>query len=340
MSKMKFIFNLLFLAVFFSAFFSNEAKSFDVDLIATGGPESASYQFVFDLSKKWVYNYPEKNLEFRPVKRNDILSRFLLLKDGKVKFAIAPLGLIDNEELIANSIKMVSVLWRVYLVPLSPVKTKKYVSYNSHQNWYIPKNSLIIPNMFVEEEAIIESEDQSTDGLVNESEAKSEEDINTEPEPEVQNVDDSSKEPEPEIQSIELSELDPFLEEFESGVFFYEMMGIAWRLDKALNEKLNFLSMTNDFRDRLLDDLPWLEEYTFGDPKTKRRIKRKTVSFKVALFTRDSVGPETINNILKTITKKRNKILPETYIFKRLIPEHTKKVEKELLHKAAFDFFY
>lgn len=137
-----FIFLLIVLLLFPGSLFSENLL-----FIQTGNRDSASWQFTKEFSSLWKRKFPDSGFSFTPKYISNINDRFSNLDSKKNRFAISPyMSFFDNLSMI-NEVKIIAVLWEVYLVPIELGFEKHKVSTNTHKYWYIPNQSVIIPSI-------------------------------------------------------------------------------------------------------------------------------------------------------------------------------------------------
>ncbi|MDH5559879.1 MAG: hypothetical protein OEY59_03400 [Deltaproteobacteria bacterium] len=134
------------LPVIFS--FPSKGYSDEMISVSTGGKNSLSWSFVEELSKRWQWNFPQKEEMFQPAFKSDFKERLVDLSKNYCKFAIAPLGFIPSEEMLESPIRLVAVLWEVYLIPFSATFNQRNVGLQHPGPWYLPEGAVILEDYF------------------------------------------------------------------------------------------------------------------------------------------------------------------------------------------------
>ena len=135
----------------------NQTTAENVWLVGTGDEHSASWQFVLELSKLWQIVNPDEEVVFVPRHEKDIFSRIRNLKIGHSKMVIAPINAISEDQLATEEIKIATILWKTYLVPMVFLKNTQTVTLDYPEIWFVTEGSSIIPaylNQFSTFEAI------------------------------------------------------------------------------------------------------------------------------------------------------------------------------------------
>jgi len=154
--------------------------------VETGDQKSASWQFIKEISRLWQIHNPDEDAVFVPRFEPDLINRFMRLKNGHSKMVIAPMNSVSDDLLANEEIKIVTVLWKVYLAPLILIRGSETVTAESPDYWFIPHGSSIIPGyskLFKYDRLVFPLNDTAETGIVHdlfpirldtvESEAKS-----------------------------------------------------------------------------------------------------------------------------------------------------------------------
>lgn len=144
MSKMKNLSILLFILIL-TVGCQKSAQALTLFEINTGKPDSASWQFTNEISMIWQQKYRDKESYFAPRYVPELYQRFVNLDKRDCRFIIAPLNAISELPITDLKIKIVAVLWEVYLAPIGFSDAKEEVGFFTHKNWYILEDSQILP---------------------------------------------------------------------------------------------------------------------------------------------------------------------------------------------------
>ena len=339
-------------------------------LIDTGNHQSASWQFTNELSELWRKNFPELDTTIVPAYTADIEKRFENLQLKNSRFVIAPLTTSVNQIMLNLPIKLVAVLWEVYVVPIDLGNKNEAISLNNHINWYVTEKSVIIPELmralnkpyfaesiraeyqfrkpFVGQSKTQTRSDSSHDNqLSNESVATNSYSGTIQPLIPLDETDPSEKSQTFE-QSARIAGLEDFdtnvlqvenglvqeiVSEYREGILFFEMMGSIRSLDKALENELTTTKFKQSIRDFLISVHPWIQ------PVYKRRVKLKTLGFNMALFVHDDEDPEFVETLVKLLATPQKSYFPTSFIFRNLSIQKTKEISPIYMHAGSLKFF-
>ena len=135
------------------------------------------------------------------------------------------------------------------------------------------------------------------------------------------------------LKNHEIPEIIPYIND---GVLFYQITGGYRSFLKLFEGELKVAGVDRNLRNVLKKSTPWAETITLEGEKSK---KIPTVGYTISLFTHSAEDPEFIEKVLKTISKRPVKILPEKYLLKTLILADTAKIKGSKLHKTSRQFF-
>lgn len=131
----------LVVLLFFPGFVFSESQL----SIQTGNQNSASWQFTESFSEIWKQKFPDSGFGFTPEFINNSNDRFSNLEEKKCQFTIAPYKSIFGHLSMVSEVKIIAILWEVYLVPIEFSLHKQKIGTSNYQSWYIPEKSVIIP---------------------------------------------------------------------------------------------------------------------------------------------------------------------------------------------------
>ncbi len=338
--------------------------------IETGNHQSASWQFTTELSELWRKNFPELDTSIAPAYTDDIEKRFENLQTKNSRFVIAPLTMSANQVMLTLPIKLVTVLWEVYVVPIDIGNKNEAISLNNYSNWYVTEKSVIIPELmralnkpyFAESirteyefmmPVISQPETQSGSESSNDNQL-SNESIDTNSNggvaqlPLASNGTDPVENSQTFQQSARIAGLEDFdtnvlqigsgliqevVSEYREGILFFEMMGSFRSLDKAFENKLTTSALNQNIQEFLVSVHPWIQ------PVYKRRAKLKTLGFSMALFVHADEDPEFVESIIKLLTTRQKSYFPTSFIFSNLSIQKTKEISPIYMHTGSLKYF-
>ncbi len=295
-------------------------------LVETGDRNSVSWQFAVELSKLWNQKNPDKNTTFSPKYVPDISQRFMDLDKQNCKLIIAPLKTITELSASNAKVKIAVVLWESYLAAFALDQETKKVGLNTHDSWYLPKQSLIIPTLL------------NSMNLFNRDQTSDENAINTQVDAgHIKNQATDSELPVPvfkgEVIWIEKSFLPDITAYYYEGILFYEMLGPASELTAILDQNLKMVGLDRDFIELLQNYNPMLNPFRLS----KRKIN--TVGLIYALFVNELEDAEFMRELFDVLYRPPKTIFSKSYIMDHLELGKTKKVSPLFLHETSITYF-
>ncbi|MBT3225115.1 MAG: hypothetical protein HN580_18330 [Deltaproteobacteria bacterium] len=338
--------------------------------IETGDHQSASWQFTIELSDLWQKNFPDLDISFSPSYTSEIAERFENLLSKNARLVIAPLSMSANQTMLSFPIRLVTVLWEVYVVPIDIGNKNEPISLNNYRNWYISEKSVVIPELmralnksfFAEtiraeyeyKMSVIKTPETRTGTDITDKRQFNDDSIDTELniEPtqpilkpfENDQADNSQifqklaqiaglKDFDTEVLRIDNDMIQEVVSEYRDGILFYEMMGSILSLKEALESKLTTTSFKRNVQDFLVSVHPWIQ------PMYKRRARLKTLGFNMALFVHADEDPEFVKNIIKVLAKRPKSYFPTSFILRNLSIQKTKEILPIYLHAGSLKYF-
>lgn len=329
--------------------------------IETGNHQSASWQFTIELSELWRKSFPELDTSIVPAYTAHIEERFENLQNKNSRFVIAPLTMSANQTMLNLPIKLATVLWEVYVVPINIGNKKEPIGLNNYSNWYVTDKSIIIPELiralnksyFAE---TIRAEYESRIPFKNQPESQSETEAgndrqfnNGEPQPLLQlSETDPEGNGETFQQSARIIGLEDFdtavlqvenrlvpevVSEYRNGILFYEMMGSIRNLENLFENKLTTSALNQKIQDFIVSVHPWIQ------PVYKSRSRLKTLGFSMALFVHADEDPEFVEDIIKLLAKPQKSYFPTSFIFSNLSIQKTKEISPIYMHAGSLKYF-
>lgn len=342
---------LRFLLIFILAGVPQSGFGKNILQVETGNHQSASWQFTIELSGLWQKQFPEMGLSISPSYTSDIETRFKNLEQKNSRFVIAPLDTTANQIMLNRPIRLITVLWEVYLIPIDISRKNEPINLNNYRYWYISEHSVIVPKLmqalnkpsFAE---AVRSEYESRIPFVKEPEIITEEESD---QPlfkpfEISPAEDSQS----FYQSAQIAELNDFdteilqiknetiqeiVSEYREGILFYEMIGSMQHLKNVLENHLTTTYFSQNVQDFLVSVHPWIQ------PVHKRRAGLKTVGFNMAFFVHADEDPEFVIDIIKLLSVQPKSYFPTSFIFSNLSIQKTKDVSPIFMHAGSLDYF-
>ncbi len=325
-------------------------------VVETGDQHSASWQFTLEMSRLWKKKFAEKENGFTPKYSRNIATRFSNLVKKNSRFVIAPLDAITEQVAAERNIKVVLTLWESYLAVIDLGQTDRKIDLNSHQYWYVPLNSEIIPAVFSCLLKDIEMEWVDTDSQNQNADDVGEYGATGDPHAHADTIDileydassddvainfmdtpwvDASREVETETRIIlvETEALGELVAESTEGILFLEMLGRFRNLSAALGQDLKMARMHKDFVTKLIEDHPWTNSFHLS------RTNIETVGVMMALFVRESEDPEFVEAVIGILNRQSKSLFPKAYIMDHLSLNETKQISPLFLHEGSIQYF-
>ncbi len=343
--------------------------------INTGRQNSASWQFTHELSQLWQLKYQEKESFFSPRYVEDLKQRFVNLDKQDCKLVIAPLKSVTEMPITDLQIKIVVVLWEVYLAPVDLSKQNQDVSFGNYQNWYLPENSYIIPtyiNQLIEQvkdnSADIEPEifefgkrvsnfytvkDASSEistGNTNEMDLGQQsffdpldlaENSNSISDDESANHGSTA-----DLQTSDGFQQNAFsIEEISRADIGEELLNLEPGIffyemigkNKALLNALGNQYSLVGLEDSLLRNI--LKTNTLLERFSFSRSSIKTAGITYALFVHETEDIEFVKELLELIVEPPKSNFPKSYLFSNLGLKETKEISPLFLHDVVIEYF-
>ncbi|MBU2512875.1 hypothetical protein KJ966_16170 [bacterium] len=336
--------------------------------INTGDSNSASWQFTHELSQMWQQKYQDKESYFSPRHVQDLKQRFINLDKQDCKLVIAPLKFVTEMPITDLKVKIVVVLWEVYLAPVDLSERGKEVSFNSHQNWFLPENSYIIPTFTNHLVTIVKDASNDLDSeilefgkklnnfyTINEADAVGSDSgsgaiFDLEVEPGYQNstsnqvstdqdstmdlkTSDEVIPSEFTIEELSRADIIQELGDHETGILFYEMIGASNILLSSLGHRYSLVGLEDSLLGNLLKFNPLLEGFSFS------RSPIKTVSITYALFVHESEDIEFVKELIGVLVEPPKSYFPGSFLHSNLKLNVTKEISPLFLHEGSIEFF-
>ena len=341
---------LLFILFFLLIFGGKSTATVFLD-VKTGGEQSASWAYTEELTKIWNSRFQDDPIIFSPNESENWEDRLNSLIKGYSRFMIAPLKDESSDFFQEQKLRIVSTLWRVYLVPISLVYQDLGIGEGTHKPWNVPENSVIIPTFFKLKNQLQPEEVQPQDQPQSSETESQDQPQSSEILPQVQPqssethlINQSLQEllqqkyqPKPdEYRIIKRDELSPIDVEMMQGVLFVEIAGPIEKLMEKISENFSVFGLNNNFRTKLLTELPWLDETYFTYKNNKRR---DTVRYTMALYTMKNEDSEFIEKLAELIASPPNTSFPYPYLIEHRSTSETKELSPALLHEGTRNYY-
>jgi len=333
----------------------------DMMIVETGNHHSASWQFTNELSELWQKTYPEMNLGMMPSHTGSVEKRFDNLLKKKSRFVIAPLTSAAQQITLNRPIKLVTLLWSVYLVPIDIGGKNEPIDLNNYRYWYIPGQSVIIAELMhalnksfladtiraeynertaalrTSETSLFQGERNALD-IREESSGPLTEALSAKPDKRSLIFQKSAriaglKNFNTEILRVENRSIREIFSQYHEGILFYEMTGSIDNLELALGNKLVTTHFDQNIQDFLVSIHPWIQ------PVYKSRAGQKTLEFNMALFANANENSNFIVNILKLLSDPPKSYFPPSFIFGNLSIQRTKEISPIFIHAGSLKYF-
>ena len=316
--------------------------------IGVGHENSASWHFTNQLTTAWKTAYKAEHTRFVPRYTDSVDHRFELLRTRRIRFAIGPLKMLNTEMSKTSYIKVVSVLWEVFLAAVVSFEPQEEITVDTYTRWYIPEDSVIIPMAFPHNRTsyrklstespwseFMEEEHSEENGFVQSISSK-------ELAAEYQDTQNDDPVPEfpapatPEIVSVNREMLVKSPSLFYSDVLFYETIGSIEGLLSVFGNHLTIQSLHPQLIELLQKRIHWLSSTTYR-PGNGENIR--TVGMKMALFTHNAEDPDLVMQIIKLLNRNPYRFFPKSDLFNAIHSPSTRLVPRNLLHDAAILYY-
>ncbi len=338
--------------------------------IETGNYESASWQFTVEFSELWQKNFPELESGFSPVYTENTEKRFSNLIEKNSRFVIAPLDTAANQIMLSRPVKLVTLLWTVYLVPVDIDGKNETINLSNYRYWYVLDHSVIVSELmqalnkpfFSEalrtqyqkrmsvaglsdepETDLADSEDELYDAqAINESDDQlggnslRSLELQTEKSGSVFRQSakiaglDSFK---AEILRVDNSMIPEIVNEYRQGILFVEMMGSINHLKKSFEFPISTTGFEQNIQDFLVSVHPWIQ------PVYKSRVRLRTLEFNMALYVHADEDAEFVESIIKLLSDRQKTYFPISFIFGNLTIQKTKELSPLYIHAGSLKYF-
>jgi len=328
--------------------------------VGTGDAHSASWQFTQEISSLWNRAYPDEPLAFVPVYEDAIESRFERLSERALGLVIAPYTSQSEQYALMNGLKVVGMLWQVYLVPITLGEQKEAVGRDNYPYWYYRKQSVIAPLIRQAMKFDCQPDvSETASGLGNSAdgfgEEKPEYGLFTGPSSELtaikvspptepstdgppglrHGIKPSPPEPEqsPVVFCLERSTLLDLVLEKREGVFFYEMAGSLSTLRQALEIPIVPVELGVQITAPLLEANPWLQKISLSEEKLR------TIGFDMALYAHEQESPARIEKIVRMLNSPPAALTPKSHLMKQLVLDRTRRLSPLMLHPGTKRYY-
>lgn len=338
--------------------------------VETGNYQSASWQFTLELSELWQKKFPEEESCFAPVYMKDVEARFTNLIAGNSRFVIAPLDGVANQIMLSRPVRLVSLLWTVYLVPIDIGQKKEKINLNNYRYWYVSDHSVIVPTLmralsktyFAETARIShqqriqgvpqadESEadtPESENGLFNIGQDEDTVDLQPRNTFEALGLNQESNSLDfkqsaeiaglgsfgTEILRVDTGMIPEIVEEYREGIFFFEMIGSINHLKKSFASSISTAGFEQNIQDFLVSIHSWIK------PVYKYRVGLNTLEFNMALYVHEDEDPEFVEEIIKMLSDPPKSYFPPSFLFGNLAVQKTKEVSPLFMHAGSLKYF-
>ncbi len=325
--------------------------------IQTGDSKSASWQFTNQLSEYWlralVLRDKPQNVrsQFVPRHVNGYFNRFKNLNNRKCKLIIAPLRSISELPISEMQIKIVTVLWEMYLTPIEYPGNDK-IGMDDNRVWIIPEDSLIIPAFFNTLKAVLPDSSadmkpelvdfaRSVNWPPQVSSGKTPE--NSEEKSTIFSFFGASDDPvDPKSESdprmnklkvVERNSIPGLVKEGFEGILFFEMIGSHQTLLDEVSSQYQISSLDLSLTKQLLTYNWFLENFSI------HRLNVKTVGVTYALFAHEEEDPEFVKELIEVLARQPKSNFERPYLMKNLSLNMTKEISPLFLHDSTISFF-
>jgi len=339
--------------------------------IETGTPQSASWQFTLELSELWQKQHPETESGFTPSFTRNIDERFENLIQKNSRFVIAPRDAIADQIMLNRPVRLATLLWSVYLVPIHIGGKKEAITLNNYRYWYVFDRSVIIPELlqalnkpyfaenlrtkYQERISTIETAEVTTDDLLDIENGQDGELLDNtifeenlaEGDSEVFQLipkhDDRDfqlsaqiaglNEFETEVIQVDQQMIQEIVTEYREGILFYEMMGPIKHLKNSFEVPLSTTGFNQNIKDFLISVHPWIH------PVYKSRAGLGTLEFSIALYVHKDEDSEFVEQIIKLLSGRLKSYFPTSHIFSNLSIQKTKDLSPLFMHAGSLKYF-
>jgi hypothetical protein len=336
--------------------------------IAVGDINSASWQFTLELSAWWKYVYPEQFVAFEPLFVDNPEKRYELIERGHTRLFIAPLTSNLERVVMNREIKIVTVLWPVYLVPIALGQPERStVGLKSDRYWYYRPQSTILPillqrfnqpclaetiqQQFVDEGFFDQSlpadmvdellpENTSSSGHMIPSEVRAPELGKAGFESAASRMGVGVHDDAMGLGGLETvviclapQSMHEVVETYHQGTVFFEMTGPLGIIRRHFSRAITVVEPDVDFVAEVTAVAPWIRRVRAPDERFN------TIGFEMALFAHDSEDPEFVARLLKVLHQPPLSRFPRAHIMSQLTLARSRTLPPLMLHQGSRSFF-
>ncbi|MGK0289459.1 MAG: hypothetical protein ACI86H_000904 [bacterium] len=267
--------------------------------VATGDQTSASSKFIQDFSDHWNSRFANQYRVFQPFNGGSFKNRKLLLEQQRVQYAIFPAKMLKKERLAKEKVRLISLLWKVYLVPVKVgLPDVKKLTFAGDHKWYIPKGSVIFPQYL-----------QWKGGIKKEN-----------------------------ILFLDFDEWLKKLEAKESGFYLYEMTGAFYKIVRFFKDKGQIMNLPVNISEDIKHILPFTENIKESTIRKTVKLKTVGYQFGFFGLPNKAVEDER-KLLLRAFQLQPRRMVRYPYLFSYIKATDTKKVNRSLLDISTQKYF-